>query len=674
MNKKSMSFLHRSLAATALAFLFSTLNSPLSTAVAQSSAFTYQGFLSDQGAPANGAYDLQLNVFSVSSGGGALTGALAVNDVGVTNGLFTVTFDFGASVFDGNDRWLEIAIRPGVSTGAYTNVVPRQKITATPYAIRAGNFSGPVAASQITGTLASSNIGVGTITASNLAPGSVTAVQLAPDAVGFPQLAKPYQAGRIDSTNLSLGFLDYYFTTNFPLAFTGNPAVSFSVQQSTTSPLGAMPQAQLYGAKPTNFTVRLSLPNNPPQTISTGSTSNGMNKPISANSVLGFPAVAFMANTCEIVEIVTCVTNVNELAIIQCQLNGGTFEDCSKAYTLVICNGTGEFYATNCSGGLRFALAQDYTSTAWKTTTITTNIQVDYPSLAVSSGPLFHPMIAYFDTVATSLQFSFGDFDGSVWPTPTTVVNHADVGRFCSLRSINGNPAIAYYNATTADLEYIRATNSTGVFNAATRVTVNSTNDVGSFCSLATIAGRPAIACYHNPLLFGDVVYFRANDANGTSWGTRQSVATPSLGMVGTNRHIALAEVNGLPAVAFFDNSAGQVKYVRGANTNGTAWTTVTNFPATAGDIELKVINGVPALLYHQGSRLQYAVALDPDGNTWSSPTSLTIGNTTSAGSMFPNRTVPGVFYVNTGGSNQVLRFYSPYAQPFILNWVAVEP
>ena len=81
--------------------------------------------------------------------------------MGVTNGLFTVQLDFGMSPFNGNPRWLEIGVRPGASTGAYTTVNPRQPITATPYAIRAGNFSGPVAASQITGTLAASNIGIG---------------------------------------------------------------------------------------------------------------------------------------------------------------------------------------------------------------------------------------------------------------------------------------------------------------------------------------------------------------------------------------------------------------------------------------------------------------------------------------------------------------------------------
>ena len=41
-------------------------------------------------------------------------------DVWVSNGLFTLTLDFGAGVFDGSERWLEIAVRPGTSAGGYT--------------------------------------------------------------------------------------------------------------------------------------------------------------------------------------------------------------------------------------------------------------------------------------------------------------------------------------------------------------------------------------------------------------------------------------------------------------------------------------------------------------------------------------------------------------------------
>ena len=149
--------------------------------IAQPSAFSYHGFLTDQGRPANATYDLQFTIYDSASDGSAAAEPVDAGDLSVTNGLFTITLDFGAEAFDGNDRWLEIAVRPGASDGDFTDIVPRQKITATPYAIRAANFSGPVDASQITGKLAASSLADGIITTDKLAAGAVAASLTAGD-------------------------------------------------------------------------------------------------------------------------------------------------------------------------------------------------------------------------------------------------------------------------------------------------------------------------------------------------------------------------------------------------------------------------------------------------------------------------------------------------------------
>ena len=98
-------------------------------------AFTYQGRLMDNGHPANGTYDFRFRLYDASTGGHTVGSPLYRHDVSVQNGLFSVTLDFGYNAFTGEARWLEVAVRPGSSTGSYTPLTPRQPIYAVPYAL-----------------------------------------------------------------------------------------------------------------------------------------------------------------------------------------------------------------------------------------------------------------------------------------------------------------------------------------------------------------------------------------------------------------------------------------------------------------------------------------------------------------------------------------------------------
>ena len=108
--------------------------SPLNAALG--TGFTYQGKLTDGGAPADGDYDFEFKLYDALSSGSQVGSTVLLGDVTVTAGLFTVQLDFG-NVFDGTALFLEIGVRPGASTGAYTALTPRQALTATPYAIYA---------------------------------------------------------------------------------------------------------------------------------------------------------------------------------------------------------------------------------------------------------------------------------------------------------------------------------------------------------------------------------------------------------------------------------------------------------------------------------------------------------------------------------------------------------
>src|SRR5262245_46737151 len=92
-------------------------------AFGQGTGFTYQGRLMEGGEPAQGTYDLVFRLFNASSGGTQQGADIVTSDVEVSSGLFTVGLNFGGTPFDGSTRWLNIAVRPGASSGAYTNLV-----------------------------------------------------------------------------------------------------------------------------------------------------------------------------------------------------------------------------------------------------------------------------------------------------------------------------------------------------------------------------------------------------------------------------------------------------------------------------------------------------------------------------------------------------------------------
>jgi hypothetical protein len=98
--------------------------------------FTYQGRLNSSGVPVNATADFQFSLWNAASAGVQVGSTVAVNNLSISNGLFTVTLDFGWSAFNGDARWLQIALRSPAGGGAFTTLTPRQSITVAPYALQ----------------------------------------------------------------------------------------------------------------------------------------------------------------------------------------------------------------------------------------------------------------------------------------------------------------------------------------------------------------------------------------------------------------------------------------------------------------------------------------------------------------------------------------------------------
>ncbi len=107
------------------------------TAAPLETTFTYQGELTVSGQPANGEFDLRFELYDANMGGAQAGSTLVVEDALVSDGIFSVELDFGAGPFAGDQLWIEVGVRNGSEMGGFTELLPRQKLTATPYALHA---------------------------------------------------------------------------------------------------------------------------------------------------------------------------------------------------------------------------------------------------------------------------------------------------------------------------------------------------------------------------------------------------------------------------------------------------------------------------------------------------------------------------------------------------------
>jgi hypothetical protein len=169
------------MARTRLALLLaSNLLMPCAMAAPVGTGFTYQGDLKVSGAPANGSFDFEFVLFDVATAGSGIA-TVTRDDVGLTGGQFLVELDYTDVPFAAAQAYfLEVRVRDGASTGGYTQLLPRQKLTPAPYALNARTVQ------------------AGGVNQGSIAAGAVGNVQLQSGAVGNAQL----QAGAVGNAQL----------------------------------------------------------------------------------------------------------------------------------------------------------------------------------------------------------------------------------------------------------------------------------------------------------------------------------------------------------------------------------------------------------------------------------------------------------------------------------------
>jgi hypothetical protein len=254
-----------------------------------------------------------------------------------------------------------------------------------------------------------------------------------------------------------------------------------------------------------------------------------------------------------------------------------------------------------------------------------------YNSLQVVNG---NPAISYYDASTLDLKFVRAtDANGTAWGSPQTIDATGNVGQYSSMQVVNGNPAIAYYDLTNTNLKYVRATNADGTTWGTPQTLDVPTGTLGQYAYLQIINGNPAIA-YYDATGF-DLKFIRANDANGDTWGAAVTIdATGSVGVF-----TSLQTVNGYPGISYYDATNANLKFVRATDANGAAWgtpLTIDAAPYTGTFNSLQIVNGNPAISYYDSNNgdLKFVRATDASGTAWATPqvlyTSETAGQHTS--------------------------------------------
>jgi hypothetical protein len=320
---------------------------------------------------------------------------------------------------------------------------------------------------------------------------------------------------------------------------------------------------------------------------------------------------------------------------------------------------------------IMYVLAQDDIGIEWNppvtaVLTTTNSINTEHISLAVIGG---NPAIAYIDKNNNYLMFVRAtDAAGTAWGAPITVDTSGEVlGGNVSLVEIFGNPAIAYQRLY--HLYYVRSSSSVGAsWGAPIEVDDDSANN-GEYKSMAVVNGNPAIA--YSVEDTNDLMYIRANNTDGSSWPA-SGLTVESDGKVGM--YPSLAVVNGVPAIAYQHQGAGDLRYRTAKDANGAAW----NDPVIVDEIgdvgrfaSLEVVGGVPAIAYNlyqvnlddPSICLMYAWAQNATGTLWNKP--ITADGRERVGEYITLLDVngkPGIAYFDRDAG---LRYAYPYIEEF---------
>lgn len=590
--------------------LFCAFNSAFS----QTTAFSYQGRLSNEGAPANGPFDFRFRLYNAVSGGTQVGTTVTMSAIPVSNGLFQVALNFGETPFDGSALWLQPAVRSN-GVGSFINLNPRIAIHSAPYAIRSLS-----AATVPSGAISAEMLAPGAVT-SQITNGSISGAMLASNSISSAHLQKSYLGGSISYSTMGSPFGFATRLIDYPVTF--------------SQPFDSVP------------VITLSIDSGHPALFEKG------NLLITARSTNGFTYRALMAPVG--VEIARMGSPDLRPSAAMVEGNPAVIGSIQQGNSI----------------GLGYIRSLDQFGNQWGAPKL---LETGYPGAAELRILDGRPAVV-FPAFLGGISFTrANDPLGDSWPVSSQIVTASEGSIFqFTAELVSSNLAIAFVRQDT-NLFYLRANDPQGTSWGTPTLIYRAPGPIGNI-DLNVIAGRPAIALHTSQsivFLAGE----DSNGSSWSAPQVAASDPNPSSPWDGPAGFVQLLNLNNFPYIIYdyvmgVNNTERYMASTLGSGLESSIWSQRASlspqkefFSASAaviGDAPViaNIHNGM--IQYYRGDR--FASFYAPEGSLESAFGKLSIHEVSGE---------PAIFFYSHNAL-RILRRNTTPPNSFV-NWIAVEP